>query len=717
MPLPVLMSYDEWKSRTAGGVLCRRSDALVDVDTAIQTYEHERNQENLDDLKVKFYYWCRSKEDFTQSVRNTGSQAPWELHLKLFMTGKSDASALRELAELRAMQQGLCAQMFWGCNMRFKSRLETAKGFVSDVKALLEQLGIKGISVPDIVRRIINGILGHFAPVTKAVSSALAPINTIINRVIDFFKQLVKTLAIPVQTFIELVKKEIFSLVERLIGHLIPLANALEFVTTFGPGVYDLVKKQVSVFNSNRARRFASDGDPRGAFDQLHLLLKSERNALAGELSASAIKALVDGVMPMASQAVAWADDFRKTLQSIITTIRQCLEMKKANKVFRRINASMTSKSFDLSIFSVSPLIASHVISSATQSQLVAMMPGNTTGFATWIKYTHLVIDKHIKPMQTEARRIIDEHPCIIDNIGDEYRLHLAGQTELMRKAMVEHHEKSKEYLAAIPRAALLSAIRRSDTGSLAPVTPHQGKTTGLLDDITWFNQKALKKSTTRIGNSTGVLDEITWFKKDSLRETTTRTSDTGGLLDQVTWFKKEKLKANSHRESHPVMEMRKFELALKQVDNKILSQTWLNHQAFSGIRLGDKVIDLAQWKKLSWVRFGRRHEFTKSIDKGLVGYSQLFQVNRAKYGQGALTKDKLQACLADIQARIHYLMNQLLKPLHTWLDPKNKVHQTSKRLKAMSRLRELIDKEVDNLSRLHSEYSSKSRQAQLLYA
>ncbi|WP_281561190.1 hypothetical protein [Thalassomonas sp. RHCl1] len=692
MPFPVLMSHDEWKKRTAGGVLCRRSDALVEVDTAIQTYEHERNQENLDDLKVKFYYWCRSKEDFTQSVRNTGSQAPWELHLKLFMTGRSDASALRELAELRAMQQGLCAQMFWGCNMRFKSRLETAKGFISDVKSLLEQMGIKGISVPDIVRRIINGILGHFAPVGKAISSALSPINTIINRVIDFFKQLVKTLAIPVQTFIELVKKEILSLVERLIGHLLPMANALEFVTTFGPGVYHLVKKQVSVFNSNRARRFASDGDPRGAFDQLHLLLKSERNALAGELSASAIKALVDGVMPMASQAVAWADDFRKTLQSIITTIRQCMEMKKANKIFRQINASMTSSSFDLSIFGVSPLIASHVISSASQSQLVAMMPGDTTGFATWIKYTHLVIDKHIKPMQAEARRIIDEHPCKIENIGDEYRLHLAGQTELMRTAMVEHHEKSKDYLAAIPRTALLSAIRRSDTGSLAPVTPHLGKTTGLLDDITWFNQKALKKATTRTGQTTGVLDEVTWFKK-------------------------EKLNAASTREINPAMEMRKFELALKQVNNQILAQTWLNHQAFSGIRLGDKVIDLSQWKKLSWVRFGRRHEFTRSIDKGLVGYSQLFQVNRSKYGQGALTKDKLKACLEDIKARIHYLMNQLLKPLHTWLDPKNKVHQTSKRLTAMTRLRELIDKEVDNLSRLHSEYSTKSRQAQLLYA
>ena len=395
--------------------------------------------------------------------------------------------------------------------------------------------------------------------------------------------------------------------------------------------------------------------------------------------------------MPMASQAVAWADDFRKTLQSIITTIAQCMEIKKANKVFRQINASMTSTSFDLSIFNVSPLIASHVITSASQSQLVAMIPGNTTGFATWIKYTHLVIDKHIRPMQTEARRIIDEHPCKIENIGDEYRLHLAGQTELMRTAMVAHHERSKGYLEAIPRAALLSAIRRSDTGSLAPTSTHQGKTTGLLDDITWFNKKALKKASTKTGNSSGVLDEVTWFKK-------------------------EKLKAASTRETDSALEMRKFELTLKQVNNRILAQTWLNHQAFSAQRLGDKVIDLAQWKKLSWVRFGRRHEFTKSIDKGLVGYSQLFQVNRAKYGQGALSKSRLSACLEDIQARIHYLMNQLLKPLHTWLDPKNKVHQTSKRLKAMSRLRELIDKEVDNLSRLHSEYSTKSRQAHLLY-
>ena len=288
-----------------------------------------------------------------------------------------------------------------------------------------------------------------------------------------------------------------------------------------------------------------------------------------------------------------------------------------------------------------------------------------------------------------------------------------------MRTAMVEHHKRSQGYLQDIPRAAMLSELRRFDKGTLAPASTATGKTSGLLDDITWFKKENLNKASTKVGNTRGVLDDITWFNKENLNKATTKVGNTSGVLDEVTWFKKADLNATSTKEVDPLVELRRFELALKQVNNQILAHTWLNHQAFSGKRLGGKVIDLAQWKKLSWVTFGRRHEFTKAIDKGLVGYSQLFQTNKAKYssGPGGLSRDKLTSCLKDISARIHYLMNQLLKPLYTWLDPKNKVHQSSKRLKAMSRLRELIDNEVDNLSRLHSEYSTKSRQAQLLYS
>lgn len=263
--------------------------------------------------------------------------------------------------------------------------------------------------------------------------------------------------------------------------------------------------------------------------------------------------------------------------------------------------------------------------------------------------------------MQEEARRLMDEHPCEVEGIGDALR----EDADQLREAILKHKELTKGYLGDIHRAAHLSEIRR-------------------------FDKSSLKATDTKLGSGKGLLDEITWFKKSTLAST------------------------ESHEEDH-ISQMKQFEMSLKSINNQILTKTWINEQAFNRTMIGDKVIGLAKWKKLSWVTFGRRHEFTQAIDKGLVSYSQIFQTSKSKYAV-VITKSHLAACLKDITNRIEYISNKILKPLHHWLDPNNKVHQTSKRLKAMQQLRILIDNEISQLSLLHSQYSSKKHQAQLLY-
>jgi hypothetical protein len=289
------------------------------------------------------------------------------------------------------------------------------------------------------------------------------------------------------------------------------------------------------------------------------------------------------------------------------------------------------------------------------------MLPGNAYSFSTWISYTKRVIDDHVRPMQEEARRVMEEHPCEVEGVGDALR----EDADQLREAILKHKELTSGYLGDIHHAAHLSEIRR-------------------------FDKPSLTHADTKIGSGKGVLDEITWFKKSKLTSTDTK-------------------KVN------PVAVMKEFELSLKSINNQILSKTWLNEQAFKRAILGDKVIDLAKWKKLSWVTFGRRHEYTQAIDKGLTSYSQLFQTKKSKYG-AAVTKAQLNTCLQDIQNRVDYLSTKILVPLHSWLDPNNKVHQTSKRLKAMQQLRILIDSEISQLSLLHSQYSTKNHQAKLLY-
>jgi len=656
MALPIIMSYDEWKEQTYAGRLSTRSQLLKGVDDSIQNYNMDKSEDTLSDLKVKFGLWCQSKEDFRLSIRNTKSEAPWKLHLQLFFGQKTDTQTLRELALMKDAQREVCMQIFRGCNMKFKSKLKTAKEFVSDVKDLLEQLGFKGFSVPSMVQEIIAQVKSG---VKKAVNyvSGKTTLGGIISNVVNFVLGLIESLKITVMEFIEMLKAEIYKLLENLLMHLIPLASTAKFIIEFAPKVYALVKKQIKIRQTRIAKYFFAQGDPKAAVNSLKHALQSERNAMAVDLAADLASAATDAFAPVGSQAVKWANDFRKTLTSIIKTIQHCKEVRKVNKLLKSLYVS----TFDLNIFKTSPVLACYLISTCSQSQLVSMLPGNSYSFSTWINYTKRVIDDHIKPMQEEARRLMDEHPCEVEGIGDALR----EDADQLREAILRHKEITQGYLGDIHRAAHLSEMRR-------------------------FDKSSLKVTETKVGSGKGLLDEITWFNKSSL--TSTDTSET----DQIA-------------------QMRQFEMSLKNINNQILTKTWLNERAFNQAMIGDKVIALAKWKKLSWVTFGRRHEFTQSIDKGLTNYSQLFQTNKSKYGY-IITKTHLSACLKDIQNRIEFISTKILAPLHQWLDPKSKVHQTSKRLKAMQQLRVLIDNEISQLSALHSQYSSKKHQAKLLY-
>jgi hypothetical protein len=656
MALPMLMSYDEWKEQTYAGRLSARSQLLKDVDDAIRNYNIDKSEDTLEDLKVKFGLWCQSKEDFRLSIRSIRSDAPWKLHLQLFFGQKTDTQTLRELALMKDAQREICMQIFRGCNMKFKSKLKTAKDFANDVKDLLEQLGFKGFSVPSMVQEIIAQVKSGVSQAVKYVSGKTT-LGGIISNVVNFVLGLIKSLQITVMEFIEMLKAEIYKLLENLLMHLIPLASTAKFIVEFAPKVYALVKKQMKIRQTRIARYFFAQGDPKAAVNSLKHALQSERNAMAVDLAADLASAATDAFAPIGAQAVKWANDFRKTLTSIIKTIQHCKEVSKVNKLFKSLYVS----TFDLNIFKTSPLLACYLISTCSQSQLVSMLPGNSYSFSTWINYTKRVIDDHIKPMQEEARRLMDEHPCEVEGIGDALR----EDADQLREAILKHKELTKGYLGDIHRAAHLSEIRR-------------------------FDKSKLKSTTTSLGSGKGLLDEITWFNKSKLTDTQTSEED-------------------------HIAKMKQFEMSLKHVNNEILTKTWLNEHAFNHAKVGDKVIDLAKWKKLSWVTFGRRHEFTQSIDKGLTSYSQLFQTNKAKYGT-AMTKSHLEACLKDIKYRIEFLSTKILTPLHHWLDPNNKTHQTSKRLKAMKQLRVLIDNEISYLSLLHSQYSSKKHQATLLY-
>ena len=687
MPLPQIMSFDDWKEDTFVK-WSPRSELLKDIDEAIKTYNVDKTDENLSDLKVAFSLWTHSKKDFLTSIRNTKNSAPLKLKLQLFNDLNPDSADIQKMKEA---QRDVCLEMFRRCQMKFKSKSKTAQQFVSNVKKLLDALGLTGFSVPDMVQEIIKKIkrgaecfvspaestIGSTAESTIG-SKAKSTIGGIINKVVNFVLGLVKALKVTASEFVDMLKKEIAKLLENLLLHLIPLASTVEFIGDFAPKVYALAKKQMDITSTRRATCYFAHADPQSALISFTGALQSERNAMGVDLAADIVIAVTDVFAPVGAQAVKWANDFRQTLTSIVQTIGHCREIQQVNKLFKSNN----SQSFSLDLFKTSPLAACYLITSCSQSQLVAMLPGTGHSFSTWIKHSKHVIEHHVKPMRVLALDYLDKHPCEIDGIGDASR----KDAKLVREVTLN----KQKYLDDIAHAAHLSEIRRFDSGTLTSRGTKIGSGIGLLDQLTWFDQKKLASVTTKIGSGRGLLDELTWFDKTTLTPTDTKIVDP---LDQI-----------------------KFELSLKRINNDILRKTWLNKMAFDRKAIGVKVISVPEWKKLSWVTWGRRHEFTQQIDKGLLDYGSLFQQKKGHYLQG-VNRQSLPNCLKEIKQRIDFLSFHVLVPLYNWLDPKNKVHQASKRLKAMSTLRVLIDNEISQLSKLHSQYDSKRRQAQKLFS
>jgi hypothetical protein len=66
----VIPSYDEWKKRTARGILTPRSKKLEAVDKAYKDYDKDQSPENKKTLREKLKEWMDSKDDWTVSTRN-----------------------------------------------------------------------------------------------------------------------------------------------------------------------------------------------------------------------------------------------------------------------------------------------------------------------------------------------------------------------------------------------------------------------------------------------------------------------------------------------------------------------------------------------------------------------------------------------------------------------------------------------------------------------
>ena len=69
----MLISYQDWMTRTKKGLLTTRSRELGTLDTAIEQFHQTRSVSNLINLRTHLAAWQKTKTDWKTSTRNTDS--------------------------------------------------------------------------------------------------------------------------------------------------------------------------------------------------------------------------------------------------------------------------------------------------------------------------------------------------------------------------------------------------------------------------------------------------------------------------------------------------------------------------------------------------------------------------------------------------------------------------------------------------------------------
>lgn len=210
------------------------------------------------------------------------------------------------------------------------------------------------------------------------------------------------------------------------------------------------------------------------------------------------------------------------------------------------------------------------------------------------------------------------------------------------------------------------------------------------------------------------MLDQLELFNKKSLSKANTTVKQGVSVLDQVELFNKKVLKQQSTNQFDQLSQLKRLEMELQALDYKLLGQTLLGKSSLSHDlnTLEQTPVNVAQWKKLTWVKFGRRHEITKAIDNGIGKYYQFFRQRKQALIRPRNCK-QIPACLAIIAHRIEILQRDVLYPAQKWLSQLDSTHRTSPRRPAMTRLNAACQSERNalqalamSLEKLHRRYA-----------
>ncbi|NUZ12304.1 hypothetical protein HUZ36_16090 [Pseudoalteromonas sp. McH1-7] len=762
MPFATTHILNTWRNDTSIR-LTPRGKLLRKVDSKVAAYRASATAANFRELKSAYFLWQVSKEEkylkqdgWRSSQRNSADNNFPVERLHHFLFPEKQDQEIDDFSLLLAKEAKRdCVRILYGSRAKFlyKDDLEDmVKQAKKDITQSKREKQEKDRQVQSNyneeqrresseIHKIANAIVSQIKSgnvMATAVKQGYHWVKEIAQTVIDFLKGIA-------QDFMFFVKECWVSIRELLISLVAEICIALV------PGINAIVSAAKSVKEYTDAVKMAAKACSQRFKDSKTMMLANKTYQLRTALTTFANNQFLLAMAEAGKQLVKAIDNSFSVIsgitlpgnvtkiltltafyvQKIAVLAKEYYYTRKINRHLLQINKHHPYLDDNLL---KDPLIAAYLIVNATDSTLFATVRDNTD-MAVWLDYCneHLSEFESLKERAQEyieSRKIrLKDLKTKSDEVGpapflqqvQNFDKSLLSKVELSKPSSllddIRSFDKSTLKSTSTQEKhghGLLDDIELFNQSNLNSVKTIEKRGLGLLDEVTRFNPSQLMPSDTQVKRGVGVLDQLELFNKKSLSKANTTVKQGVSVLDQVELFNKKVLKQQSTNQFDQLSQLKRLEMELQALDYKLLGQTLLGKSSLSHDlnTLEQTPVNVAQWKKLTWVKFGRRHEITKAIDNGIGKYYQFFRQRKQALIRPRNCK-QIPACLAIIAHRIEILQRDVLYPAQKWLSQLDSTHRTSPRRPAMTRLNAACQSERNalqalamSLEKLHRRYA-----------
>ncbi len=736
MPFATTHILNTWRNDTSIR-LTPRGKLLRKVDSKVAAYRESATPANFRELKSAYFLWQVSKEEkylkqdgWRSSLRNSADNNFPVERLHNFLFPKEEDQGIDDFSLLLAKEAKRdCVRILYGSRAKFlykddlKDMVKQAKEDITKSKREKQEKDRQVQSnyneeqrrESSEIHRIANSIVSQVKSgnvMATAVKQGYHWVKEIAQTVIDFLKGIA-------QDFMLFVKECWVSIRELLISLVAEICIALV------PGINAIVSAAKSVKDYTEAVKMAAKACSQRFKDSKTMMLANKTYQLRTALTTFANNQFLLAMTEAGKQLVKAIDNSFSVIsgitlpgnvtkvltltafyvQKIAVLAKEYYYTRKINRHLLQINKYHPYLDDNLL---KDPLVAAYLIVNATDSTLFATVRDNTD-MAVWLDYCNEHLSE-FESLKERAQEYIESRKIRLKDLKTKasevgpapflqqvqnFDKSLLSKVELSKPKSVLDEVRGFDKSSLKPTVTvekrghgLLDDIELFNSKKLNSVTTLEKRGLGLLDEVTRFNPSQLASSKTQVKRGVSVLDQVELFNNKSLSSANTVVKQGVSVLDQVELFNKKVLKQQSTNKLDYLTQLKKLEMELQTLDYKMLAHTLLGKGSLSSDlnSIESTPVNIAQWKKLTWVKFGRRHEITKAIDSGIGKYYQFFCQRKHAFTRPSKC-EQIPKCLALIASRIEILQRDVLYPTQKWLSQLDSTHRTSPRRPAMTKL------------------------------